>query len=125
MLEEALVAPGVEGLLLAVRGVLPGLVVGEDDVVRVGQPPAGVGERLAQMVHHEADGVAVGPADEAAVGVAPCGERERGVVIVVERAEALAPRDLQSESLRDPQDGQVAELLDFILFHHYSLFSIH
>ena len=39
------------------------------------------------------------------------------MMVVVERAQTFMPRDPQSKSLCDPLDGEVAELLQFILFH--------
>ena len=39
------------------------------------------------------------------------------MMIVVERAEALMPRNLESKSLCDPLYREVAELLQFILIH--------
>jgi hypothetical protein len=33
------------------------------------------------------------------------------MMVVVERAQRLVPRDLESESLRDPLNGKVAKLL--------------
>ena len=40
------------------------------------------------------------------------------MMVVVERAQALMHADLESESLRDPLNGQVAKLQNLILFHH-------
>ena len=47
------------------------------------------------------------------------------MMVVVKRTKALVSRNVESKSLCDPLKGKVAELLKFILFHHYSLFSIH
>jgi hypothetical protein len=41
------------------------------------------------------------------------------MMVVVERAQAFMPHDLESKSLRDPLNGQVAKLFEFILFHHH------
>jgi hypothetical protein len=40
------------------------------------------------------------------------------MMVVVERTKALVPLHLESESLCDPLNGKVAELLKFILFHN-------
>ena len=40
------------------------------------------------------------------------------MVVVVERAQRLVPHHLESESLRDPLDGQVAKLLKFKSIHN-------
>ena len=77
----------------------------------VGQPMAGGLEILAEMAHHEVDGAARGPTNEAAEGVPTHVERQAGVSVVVERAEAFVARNVESESLCDPLDGEVAELL--------------
>ena len=39
------------------------------------------------------------------------------MMVVVKRAEAFMPLYMESKSLRDPLNGQVAKLLQFILFH--------
>ena len=69
------------------------------------------------MSHHEVDGAARGAADEAAEGVATDRERQAGVMVVVERAEAEVSRNLESKSLRDPLNGEFAELLKIELVH--------
>ena len=38
-------------------------------------------------------------------------------MIIVEGAKALVPAHVESKSLCDPLDGEVAELLKFLLFH--------
>ena len=43
-------------------------------------------------------------------------------MIVVERTEALMPRNLESKSLGDPLNGKVAELLKFFTIHIFLLF---
>ena len=43
------------------------------------------------------------------------------MMIVVERAEALMSCNLESKSLCDPLNRQVAELLQFKLIHNYEL----
>ena len=47
------------------------------------------------------------------------------MMVVMERTQAFMSHNLESKSLRDPLNGQVAKLLKFILFHNYSLFSFH
>ena len=59
-----------------------------------------------QKPHGQVYGAPMCPAGEAAVDVAAHGEGERGVVVVVEGAERLVPRHLESESLRDPSIGR-------------------
>ena len=44
-------------------------------------------------------------------------------MIVVKRAEALMSRNLESKSLRDPLNGQVAKLFDVILLHGHFTYS--
>ena len=41
------------------------------------------------------------------------------MMVVMERTQAFMSHNLESKSLRDPLNGQVAKLLKFILFHHY------
>ena len=48
-------------------------------------------------------------------------EGQARMVIVVEGAEAFVALDPESKSLRDPLDGKVAKLLQFILFHNCQL----
>ena len=85
----------------------------------VGKPPTRLEEILVQMSHHEVDGSAVRPTHEAAVGVPTDIERQRGMMVVVEGTEALVPHDMESKSLCDPLNGEVAELLQFVLFHQH------
>lgn len=40
------------------------------------------------------------------------------MVVRMEGAQALMPRDLESKPLRDPLDGEVAKPLQFKLVHH-------
>ena len=40
------------------------------------------------------------------------------MMVVVKRTEALMPTDMESESLCDPLNGQVAELLKFYSIHN-------
>ena len=42
-------------------------------------------------------------------------------MVVVERAKSLVVRNLESKSLRDPLDGEFAELLKFELVHGHAL----
>ena len=86
------------------------------------EPSAGVEEVLAQQSHRQVDGAAVGIAGEASERVPARGERQRGMMVVVEWAEAFVPDHPESESLGDPLDGEVAELLKFILFHRFFKF---
>ena len=46
-------------------------------------------------------------------------EGQARVVIVVKRTEALVALDPEPKSLRDPLNGKVAKLLQFILSHNY------
>ena len=39
------------------------------------------------------------------------------MMVVVKGAQRLMPHHMESKSLRDPLNGQVAKLLQFILFH--------
>ena len=116
-LEEGLVACGVECGRLALGGLRGGFPLGEDDVVAVGEPSAGVGERFAEVSHHEVDGAAVCVACEASVGVGARVEREAGMVVVVEGAEALVPRDVQSDALGHSLYGELAEPGYFEMVH--------
>ena len=43
------------------------------------------------------------------------------MMVVVERAQAFMSRNLESKSLRDPLNGQVAKLLKFEFIHNYQL----
>ena len=77
------------------------------------KPTAGIKKRFAEILHHEVDRSARGPADEAAVAVPAHRERQRGMVVVVERTQGFVPHNLESKSLRDALNGQVAKLLQF------------
>ncbi len=88
-----------------------------DHVVLVGEPTAGIEEVLIQEAHDQVDGAARGAADEAAEGVAAHLERQAWGVVVVERAQSLVTHHPQPESLGDPLYREVAELLEFVLFH--------
>ena len=87
----------------------------------VGQPPAGSPEIQIQVLHHQIDWSAAGATHEATVRVPAHLEREARVAVVVKGAEALVPRYPQSESLCDPLNRQVAELLKFKLIHNSQL----
>ena len=39
------------------------------------------------------------------------------MMVVMKRAQAFVSHHVESKSLRDPLNGQVAKLLQFILFH--------
>ena len=43
------------------------------------------------------------------------------MAVLVKRAEAFMPLYMESKSLRDPLNGQVAKLFDFKSIHNYSL----
>ena len=43
------------------------------------------------------------------------------MMVVVKRAEAFMPLYMESKSLRDPLNGQVAKLFDFKSIHNYEL----
>ena len=83
----------------------------------ISQPSAGIGKGLVQSVHHEVDGAAVCVACEASVGVGARVERQAGVVVVVEGAEALVPRDVQSDALGHSLYGELAEPGYFEMVH--------
>ena len=99
---------------------MPLRVVARNEAI---QPSTSLPEVFVEALHHQVDGAAVGAADEAAVAVAADRERQAGVVVVVERAETEVSCNLESKSLRDPLDGEVAKLLK-IRFIHFSHFSI-
>ncbi len=127
VLEEGGVAGRIEGFVPVGRGRGRAQPVGQpflqDDVVAVGEPPAGLGEVYVQQAHHEVDGAHGGVhADEAPAGVAPGVEGEAGVVVVVEGAECLVAGDTQSEPPGDLLNGQVAESLNFVFFHTFFTF---
>ena len=61
------------------------------DVVRVSQPAAGLGEGVPKYSHREVDHPSVGIADEAVIAVPTDVEGERGLMIVVKRTEASVP----------------------------------
>ena len=86
----------------------------------VGKPTAGSFEIEIQVAHHQIDGPARGSADEAAEGVLTHLERQAGVVIGMKRAETFMMRNLESKSLCDPLNGEVAELLKFYSIHNYA-----
>lgn len=73
-----------------------------------------VGQELLEL---EEEALAGRVAGEASERVPAHGERQRGMVVVVEWAEAFVPDHPKSKSLGDPLDGEVAELLKFVLFH--------
>ena len=78
---------------------------------RVPKPPASLFEILMQQVHRQVYDTPVSTTGEATVRVASHRERERGVMVVVEGTQRFVPHDLESESLCDPLNGEVAELL--------------
>ena len=84
----------------------------------IGQPAAGIEERLIQILHHQINRPARRSADKAAKRIPTNRERQACMMVVVERAEALVTRHLESESLRDPLNRKVAKLLKFKLIHH-------
>jgi hypothetical protein len=43
------------------------------------------------------------------------------MAVLVKRAEAFMPHHVESKSLRDPLNGQVAKLFDFKSIHNYEL----
>ena len=43
------------------------------------------------------------------------------MAVLVKRAEAFMPLYMESKSLRDPLNGQVAKLLQFEFIHNYEL----
>ena len=73
-----------------------------------------VGQELLEL---EEEALAGRVASEASERVPAHGERQRGMVVVVERAEAFVAHHPESESLGVPLNGEVAELLKFVLFH--------
>ena len=83
----------------------------------ISQPAAGSLEVQVQMAHHQVNRPTACPTDKAAEGVLADLERKAWVAIVVERTKAFVHADTESKSLCDPLDGEVAELLKFILFH--------
>ena len=84
----------------------------------VGEPSAGIGERFAEVAHHEVDSAAVGIADEATVGVATDVVGEAGVVVVVERAETLVTCDAKAKALGNGFYGKGTETGDFVFVHN-------
>ena len=90
------------GIQHRMRFFLCNFCLGNNDIVFVGQPPAGIQERLIQIPHHQVDRSARRAAYKAAVGVPAHLERHRGMVVVVEWAQTLVPLYLESKSLRDP-----------------------
>ena len=68
-------------------------------------------------MHHQVDAPSRSPAHEAAIAIGAHAERQACVMIIVEGAKALVPAHLESKSLCDPLDGEVAELLKFLLVH--------
>ena len=70
-----------------------------------------------QQVHCQVYDSPVSATSEATVRVASHRERERGMMVVVERTQRLVPHDLESESLCDPLNREVAELLKFYSIH--------
>lgn len=83
----------------------------------VGEVEAGLVEVFVEEVADEVDGVAVGVADEAAVGVLPYVKGEGWVTVVVEGAEGFVVAHVESQALRDPLDGDIAEEGDLFLCH--------
>ena len=81
------------------------------------QPTAGCFEIEIQVSHHQVDGSATGSADEATVGVLPHAEREARVVVLVKGTQGFVVLNRESESLCDPLNGEVAELLKFEFIH--------
>ena len=75
------------------------------------QPTAGCFEIEIQMPHHQIYRSAGGPANETSEGILAHPERKARVAVLMERAEALVHLHVESKSLCDPLDGEVAELL--------------
>ena len=72
------------------------------------------------MLHHQVDRPhRFRHADEAAAVVLPYMKREALMMIVMEGAEALVLRNSETESLGDPLNGEVAELLYLKSVHHF------
>ena len=102
---------------------LGGFPFGEDDVMLVRQPPACLDERFSEDMHREVDGSSVGIAHKAFVGVPPHVEGERRMAVGMKRTECLVFLHLQSEPLRHSLDGEIAEFIEFKLFHHFTIFT--
>ena len=65
-----------------------------------------------QMLHHQVDrSHRFRRADKAAAVVLPYMKREARMMIIMERAQTLVVRNSETESLGDPLNGEVAELL--------------
>ena len=90
----------------------------EIDAVRLGEPMAGVEERLAEDFLRQGDDIAVGIADETLEGVRLLVERERRMLVAVEGAEGLVMAYRHAQELCHSLDGEGAELFDFVFFHN-------
>ena len=109
-LEESRIPLRIEGGLMDRGGIR--FPFREDDVVGISQPTASLLEIQMQMLHHQVDRPhRFRHADEAAAGVLPLKKEEALMMIVMEGAEALVARNSETESLGDPLNGEVAELL--------------
>ena len=121
MLEEAGVAGGVESGDLATKLGCRLRTLLNQNIVRIGEPTAGIEEILVQTMHHQVDGATRGTTREAAIRISSYAERQACVMVVVKRAKALVLRNLEPKSLCDPLDREVAELLKFLLVHTHEL----
>ena len=109
-LEESRIPLRIERRFVGRGGI--GLPFREDDVVGISQPTARLLKIQMQMLHHQVDRPhRFRHADEAAAGVLPLKKEEALMMIVMEGAEALVARNSETESLGDPLNGEVAELL--------------
>ena len=100
----------IEGGLMDRGGIR--LPFREDDVVGISQPTASLLKIQMQMLHHQVDrSHRFRRADKATAVVLPYMKREALMMIVMEGAEALVARHSETESLGDPLNGEVAELL--------------
>jgi hypothetical protein len=79
-------------------------------------------ESLVEHPHGQRYRVAMRPTDEATEGVAPRAERQTGMMVLMERAQTFVAHDAQTETLGDPLDRKVAELLYFVSLHQRTRF---
>lgn len=118
MLKVPLIARGIEGRrrsTLIIRNILNTRNTRNTQSGVVGKPSARFSEVFAEHLLRQTDCVAFFSAGPAFISVAP--EGEAWVLVLVKGAEAFVAADSQSESLCDPLNGEVAELLKFYSIH--------